>query len=108
MAKGSKTRSGGKRTTRLLAGNANGPLNVEVQVIDPEYLIDALSDDIKYQRVWTDGEADAGGWVVLVYSADGPNGDPWQIGKIRFTFNPKDIDSHLQTLANLSVRRIDE
>jgi hypothetical protein len=94
----------GRKAVALLTGKANGPLHVEVRIVDPEYTVEAFSDDIKYQRVWFEGTPDSQGWVKLVYSADGPDGNPWQIGNIRFTFDPSEITSNLQNVTSLSVK----
>ena len=63
--------------------SADASVELEIQIIDPDYEVGALADDIRYERAWAEGTADKLGWRKLVYSADGPTGDPWQIGKIK-------------------------
>lgn len=86
MAKGKKP---------LLSCTADASVELEIQITDADYEIGALADDFKYERAWVEEKADKQGWRKLVYSADGPTGDPWQIGKIRITVGK---------LANLSVK----
>jgi hypothetical protein len=100
MAKAPKPR--GRKAVAVLTGTADGSVRVEVWITDPEYTVDAFANDVKYQRVWFEGKADAQGWKKLVYSADGPTGNPWQIGKIRVT--PK-AETPLTDLSNLTVTR---
>lgn len=76
------------RQVAELHGNATAPVHVEVRITDPNYAIKLLSDDVKHERVRFEGPADRDGWLKLLYSADGPTGDPFRIGKIRLTLDP--------------------
>src|SRR5579885_1144795 len=104
MAKSRESGVKPKRTALRLTGTARAPVAVDAVISDPEYKLDTLSDDIKYQRVWFEGPADADGWMLLMYSADGPTGDPWQVGKIRFSVDPGALEAHFGDISDLSVR----
>lgn len=73
----------GKKT--VLKYSADASVELEIQISDPDYEIDRLAKDFEYGRAWVEGKEDKDSWRKLVYSADGPTGDPWQIGKIRVT-----------------------
>lgn len=65
--------------------SADASVELEIHISDPDYEIEGLAKDFEYERAWVEGKEDKEGWRKLVYSADGPTGDPWQIGKIRIT-----------------------
>jgi hypothetical protein len=67
----------------VLKCSADASVELEIQITDPDYEVTALTDDFRFERAWIEGTADKQGWRKLVYSADGPTGDPWQVGKIR-------------------------
>lgn len=69
----------------VLKCSADASVELEIQITDPDYEVTALADDFRYERAWVEGTADQQGWRKLVYSADGPTGDPWQVGKIKIT-----------------------
>lgn len=58
-------------------------VTLQAMINDPKYETDILTEDIHFKRVWSLMPADGEGWMKLVYSADGPTGDPWQIGRVR-------------------------
>ena len=91
----------GKKAYAEFTGTANGPVRIEVRITDASYEVDLLADDIDKKRAWFEPPADAKGWFNLVYSADGPTGDPWPIGKIRFAFDTNDLDDHFGNVAGV-------
>jgi hypothetical protein len=74
-----------KRPVVHLEGTAtaNAQVRVEVRITDSKYEVGILKDDIRTKRVWFEPPPDDEGWMKLLYSADGPTGDPIPIGKLR-------------------------
>lgn len=95
----------GKKASAEFTGTANAPVKIEIRITDASYEVDLLADDIDKKRAWFEPRADAQGWFKLVYSADGPNGDPWTIGKIRFAFDPNDLDNHFGNVAGVKLSK---
>lgn len=109
MAKTPKRPTQTKKTIAEFTGTAKAPVKIEVRITDTSYEVDLLVDDIDKKRAWFEPRADSQGWFKLVYSADGPNGDPWIIGKIRFAFDTNDLDQHFGNIACVQMsKRMDE
>jgi hypothetical protein len=95
----------GKKASAEFTGTAHALVQIEVRITDDSYEVDLLADDIDKKRAWFEPRADAQGWFKLVYSADGPTGDPWIIGKIRFAFDANDLDSHFGNLTGVKFSK---
>jgi hypothetical protein len=78
-------------------------VNVQVKITDPIYEFGIMKDDIRAKRLWLDVAPDAGGWIKLLYSADGPTGDPIPIGKIKFDRAAKTADPIFRDFTNLKL-----
>lgn len=87
-----------KATTKV-----SEPVSVEVIVNDPKYDTNLLIEDIHFKRVWFEQPPDKDGWLKLVYSSDGPTGDPWQIGKIKFHLEHTRLDLCFGDFSELKV-----
>lgn len=81
---------------------ANIPARIEVQITDPKYAVEILADDIDNERVWFEAPADDQGWMKLYYSADGPTGDPFPIGRIKIHFDLSDLDDNFGDFSELT------
>ncbi len=94
-----------KRPVVHLAGTATASAKVlvEVRITDSMYEAGALKDDIRYKRVWFEPPADVEGWMKLLYSADGPTGDPIPVGKVRIYLDPKELDRNFGDLSDLTL-----
>ncbi len=103
-SKPTKKASGGKKAVAFFVGTASAPLRVEVRITDPTYERGILADDIDKKRAWFETPADADGWFRFVYSADGPTGDPWVIGKIRFVLDSDSLDPHFANLTGIRIQ----
>jgi len=90
-----------------LAGTAkaSAPVRIEARINDPKYEVELLKEDIHFKRVWFEPPADEEGWMKLLYSADGPTGDPWQIGKVRIYLDPDGLDRNFGDLSNLTIEK---
>jgi hypothetical protein len=87
-----------KRPPVQLTGTAkakNAPVRVEARITDSKYEVRLLNEDIHFKRVWFEPPADDEGWMKLLYSADGPEGDPWQIGKVRVYLDSEELERAL-------------
>ena len=93
----------GKKAVAEFTGTANASVKIEVRITDSTYEADILADDIDKKRVWFETPEDAQGWCSLVYSADGPTGDPWPIGKIRFVFDLNELDTHFGNVSGVTL-----
>jgi hypothetical protein len=87
---------------------ASAPVRIEVRINDPKYEVELLKEDIQFKRVWFEPPADKEGWVKLMYSADGPTGDPWQIGKIKVYLDAEVLDRNFGDLAELNIGEPDK
>ena len=94
-----------KRPVVHLRGTAtaSAKARVEMQITDPKYEVGILKDDIVYKRVWFEALSDDEGWMKLLYSADGPTGDPWPIGKVKICFDLNEPDQNFGDLSDLIV-----
>jgi hypothetical protein len=76
----------------------------EVRITDAMYEVGILKDDIKNKRVWFEAPPDADGWMKLLYSADGPTGDPIPIGKIKFDLDTEEkLDQNFGDFSDLTI-----
>jgi hypothetical protein len=85
------------------AATANAKARLEVRITDSKYEVSLLKEDIQFKRVWFEPPADKDGWMKLLYSADGPTGDPWPIGKIKIYLDPKQLDQNFGNFTDLTV-----
>jgi hypothetical protein len=94
-----------KRPVVHLEGTAtaNAKVRVEVRITDSMYEVSILKDDIKNKRVWFETPPDAGGWMKLLYSADGPTGDPIPIGKVKVCLDAEELDVNFGGLSDLTI-----
>jgi hypothetical protein len=86
-----------------LAGTATAKVRVDVRITDSKYEVGILKEDIHFKRVWFEPPADDKGWMKLLYSADGPTGDPWPIGKVRIYLNTNELNQNFGDLSNLTI-----
>lgn len=95
----------GKRRVVHLEGSAtaNAKVRVEVRITDSKYEVGILQDDIDNKRVWFEAPPDADGWMKLLYSADGPTGDPIPIGKVRISLDAEQLDVNFGNLSDLTI-----
>lgn len=105
MAKKRKQPVGGKKPVASFRGSLKGPLKFEILVLDKYFEFGALDKDIKRERVSFEGPADDEGWMDLFFSADGPTGDPFPIGKIRFQLNQEALDGHFENLSTITLEQ---
>ncbi|MBX9681616.1 MAG: hypothetical protein K2X38_22905 [Gemmataceae bacterium] len=97
-----------KRPVVHLEGSAKykktkAKVNVEVKITDSVYEFEIMKDDIRAKRLWMELPPDDDGWMKLLYSADGPTGDPIPVGKIRFNLSAEDLDPNFGDLSNLKL-----
>jgi len=92
-----------KRPVIHLAGTANAKVRIEARITDSKYEVELLKEDLHFKRVWFESPADKDGWMKLMYSADGPEGDPWAIGKVRVCFDSEKLDRNLGDLSDLTI-----
>jgi hypothetical protein len=94
-----------KRSVVHLTGSATAKAKakLDVRITDPKYDVALLTEDIHFKRVWFESPADADGWMKLFYSADGPNGDPWAIGKVRIYLDSEALDQNFGDFSKLSI-----
>jgi hypothetical protein len=98
-----------KRPVVDLAGTAKdkrtkAKVNVEVKITDPIYEFGIIKDDIRAKRLWLESPPDANGWMKLLYSADGPTGDPIPVGKIKFDVDAHEFDVNFRDFTNLTLK----
>jgi hypothetical protein len=95
-----------KRPVVHLEGTAtaNAKVKVEVRITDSMYEVGILKDDIENKRVWFEPPADAEGWMKLLYSADGPTGDPIPIGKVKVYLDAEKLDVNFGDLSDLTIK----
>jgi hypothetical protein len=107
LSDSSKQARTGKRATVFLTGTAKATAaaRIEARITDAHYDMDAFEYDIKNKRVWFEAPPDEQGWMKLLYSADGPTGDTFPIGKIRIYLDPKDLDQNFGDLSQLTIKR---
>jgi hypothetical protein len=82
----------------------NATVKVQVKITDPVYEFGIMKDDIRAERLWLDVPPDADGWIKLLYSADGPTGDPIPIGKLKFDRDAKKLDPNFRDFTNLRLK----
>jgi hypothetical protein len=97
-----------KRPVVHLAGTAKykrtkKKVEVEARITDPVYEFGILKDDIKNERVWLEPPPDDDGWMKLLYSADGPTGDPIPIGRIKIHLDAEQLDVSFGDFSNLTI-----
>ncbi|MHB1423454.1 MAG: hypothetical protein ACYC3I_09730 [Gemmataceae bacterium] len=94
-----------KRSVVPLEGTAtvNAKVRVEARITDAKYEVELLKEDLHFKRAWIEPPADADGWMKLLYSADGPEGDPWPIGKLRIMLDVENLDPNLGDLSDLTI-----
>jgi hypothetical protein len=85
------------------SATANVKVRVKVRITDSKYEVELLKEDLHFKRAWVEPPADADGWMKLLYSADGPEGDPWPIGKLRILLDAEKIDPNLGDLSDLTI-----
>jgi hypothetical protein len=85
------------------AATATAKVVVEARITDSVYEAAALTDDIRTKRAWLEGPPDDEGWMKLLYSADGPTGDPIPVGKVRITLDPDALDPNFGDLSGLTI-----
>jgi hypothetical protein len=78
-------------------------VKVEVRITDSMYEVSILKDDIKNKRVWCEAPADADGWMKLLYSADGPTGDPISVGKVKVSLDAENLDPNFGNISDLKI-----
>jgi hypothetical protein len=94
-----------KRATVHLEGAAKANakvVKIEAKITDPNYEVAFLKDDIQHKRVWLEAQPDADGWTKLLYSADGPTGDPISIGKIKVNLDSQNLDPNFGDFSELT------
>lgn len=97
-----------KRPVVHLSGTAKYKktiVNVEVKITDFVYEFGILKDDIRGKRLWLEAPPDNDGWMKLLYSADGPTGDPIPIGKIKFDVDAEQFDPNFGDFSNLTLKQ---
>lgn len=94
-----------KRPVIHLTGTAtaNAKIGIEVLITDSMYEVGILKDDIQNKRVWFEAPEDKDGWMKLLYSADGPTGDPIPIGKVRIHIDSDNLDPNFGDLSGLAM-----
>lgn len=94
-----------KRPVVYLEGTAmaNARVRLQVRITDAKYESNLLKEDIQFKRIWFEPPADKNGWMKLLYSADGPTGDPWPIGKIKIYLDSELLDQNFGNFADLAV-----
>ena len=92
-----------KRPAVYLEGTANAKVRIEARITDSKYEVELLKEDLHFKRVWFEGPADPNGWMKLIYSADGPEGDPWAIGKVRVSLDAEQLDRNFGDLSDLTI-----
>lgn len=97
-----------KRPVVYLEGTAQvkspkAKVNVEVKITDPVYEFGIMKDDIRTKRLWLEPPADKDGWMKLLYSADGPTGDPIPVGKMRLNHGTEHLNVTFADLSHLKV-----
>jgi hypothetical protein len=83
---------------------AKAPVRIEAKITDSKYEVGLLKEDIHFKRVWSEPHADADGWMKLLYSADGPTGDPWPIGKVKICLDSDQLDENIGDLSDLTIK----
>jgi len=78
-------------------------VNVEVKITDSVYELSIMKDDIRARRLWLEAPPDDDGWMKLLYSADGPTGDPIPVGKIKFDVGAKEFDPNFRDFFKLNL-----
>ena len=81
-------------------------VNVEVKITDPVYEFGIMKDDIRTRRLWLESPPDEEGWIKLLYSADGPTGDPIPVGKLRIKNDAEHLDATFADLSRLKVEEV--
>lgn len=79
-------------------------VNVEVKIADSQYEFGIMKDDIRTKRLWLEAPPDEDGWMKLLYSADGPTGDPIPIGKIRISQATEYLAITFVDLSHLNIK----
>jgi hypothetical protein len=94
-----------KRPVVHLEGTATAKANVKIEVMitDAKYEVELLKEDLHFKRAWIEPPVDADGWMKLLYSADGPEGDPWPIGKLRIMLDVEKLDPNLGDFSDLKI-----
>jgi hypothetical protein len=87
---------------------AKTKVNFEVKITDAVYEFAILTDDIRAKRLWLDSGRDKVGWIRLLYSADGPTGDPISVGRIRFEIEAEEFDPNFRDFSNLKLNELKE
>ncbi len=85
------------------AATAKAKVRVEARITDSNYEVGILKDDIHNKRVWFEAPPDPDGWMKLLYSADGPTGDPIPIGKIKIHLDAEQLDANFGNLSDLTI-----
>jgi hypothetical protein len=108
-AKTTEVAGKGRKAVHVLTGTATAKalVRVEARITDAKYEVDILKNDIDNKRVWFEAPTDDQGWMKLLYSADGPTGDPWPIGKIRIYLDPDQLDANFGNLTELTVKEVE-
>lgn len=83
-------------------------VEIEVKITDPNYEFGILKDDIRTKRLWMEAPPDDEGWMKLLYSADGPTGDPIPVGKIKIglareQLEPDLLDANFRDFTSLAL-----
>jgi hypothetical protein len=99
-----------KRPAVHLEGTATAKakVRIEARITDSKYRVELLKEDIHFKRVSLESPADEEGWMKLLYSADGPTGDPWPIGKVRVSLDTDELDQNFGNFSNLSIEEAKE
>jgi len=94
-----------KRPTVYLAGTATvkAKVQIEAKITDSKYEVGLLKEDIHFKRVGFEPPTGDEGWMKLLYSADGPTGDPFPIGKVRIYLDADELDQNFGDMTYLSI-----
>lgn len=87
---------------------ATAKIHVQARITDSKYRVELLKEDIHFKRVWLEPPADEEGWMKLLYSADGPTGDPWPIGKVRVSIDTNELDQNFGNFSDLTIEEAKE
>jgi hypothetical protein len=91
-------------TAKVKRTKAN--VRVEAKITDSNYEFGILKDDIRTKRVWLESPPDDDGWMKLLYSADGPTGDPIPVGKLRINHDTEHLEVTFADLSHLKVEEV--
>lgn len=98
-----------KRPVVHLEGSAKykktkAKVNVVVEITDSVYEFGIMKDDIRAKRLWLEAPPDVVGWMKLLYSADGPTGDPIPVGKIKVDVDAGEFDPNFRDFSDLKLQ----